>query len=130
LVTTRAGLVSPTAIVVLPHSHIFVSKDNIYQFDGNTVVPIGDPIRNYFLTHVRQKDKIIGFYNQYSKDVIFAFMTNDNDIYNRSKALTYNTQLNTWSVRDINMSALGEYTEHSQLIIDRVHNPYDSEEMQ
>ena len=130
LVTTRAGLVSPTAIVVLPHSHIFVSKDNIYQFDGNTVVPIGDPIRNYFLTHVKQKDKIIGFYNQYSKDVIFAFMTNDNDKYNRSKALTYNTQLNTWSVRDINMSALGEYTEHSQLIIDEVQNPYDSEEMQ
>ena len=130
LITTRAGLVSPTAIVVLPHSHIFVSKDNIYQFDGNTVVPIGDPIRNYFLKHVKQKDKIIGFYNQYSKDVIFAFMETENATYNYSKALTYNTQLNTWSVRDINMSALGEYTEHSQLIIDEVHNPYDSEEMQ
>ena len=57
-------------------------------------------------------------------------METENATYNYSKALTYNTQLNTWSVRDINMSALGEYTEHSQLIIDEVHNPYDSQEMQ
>ena len=42
LVTTKAGLVSPTALIALPHSHVFIGKDNIYEFDGNTVTPIGD----------------------------------------------------------------------------------------
>lgn len=130
LITTQAGLVSPTAVVVLPHSHIFVGKDNIYQFDGNTVVPIGDPIRNYFLKYVKQKNKIISFYNQYSKDVIFAFIDNNNPTENRAKALTYNTQLNLWSVRDINMTAIGEYTERTSLIIDEVQDQYNSQEMQ
>lgn len=130
LITTKAGLISPTAIVVLPHLHIFVAKDNIYQFDGNTVVPIGDPIRNYFLKHVKQKNKVIGFYNQYSKDVIFAFMETDSATGNCGRAFIYNTQLNLWSVRDVNMTAFGEYTDNSGLIIDEVQNLYDSQEMQ
>ena len=129
LITTAAGLISPTAIVVLPHAHIFAGKDNIYQFDGNTVVPIGDPIRNYYLREVKRKDKIIGFYNQSTKDVIFAYIDSTGG-ENRAKALVYNTQLNVWSVRDIGMTAIGDYTEITSLIIDEVQNTYNSQEMQ
>ena len=36
VVTTKAGLIAPEAIVELPHAHIFIGTDNIYVFDGNT----------------------------------------------------------------------------------------------
>mgnify|MGYP006988858956 CR=1 FL=1 len=129
VITTRAGLVSPTAVVVLPHSHVFIGKDNIYEFDGNTVTPIGDTIYNYFLEHVVLKEKIIGFYNQKSKDIIFSFIEKDQTGIDRNRALVYSTRLHTWSVRDMGITAIGEFTERSGLIIDEVQNIYDSTEM-
>jgi len=47
VVTTKAGLISPEAIVELPHMHIFVGQDNIYVFDGNTCTAIGDPVKDW-----------------------------------------------------------------------------------
>lgn len=118
LITTKAGLVSPNAIIVLPHSHVFIGKDNIYEFDGNTVVPIGDPIRNWFFNDLKSIDRIIGYYNESSKDIIFAYdNTGSNDI-NRNKAITYNTYTHAWSVRDMNITALGDFCENDDYIID------------
>ena len=130
LITTRAGLVAPTAIIVLPHSHIFVGKDNIYEFDGNTVTPIGDPIRNYFFNDITSVDRIIGYYNEGSKDILFVYNNTGQDNLNRNKAITYNTYTHAWSMRDINMTSIGDFCENDDLIIDEVSNLYDSTEMQ
>ena len=130
LITTKAGLVSPTAIIVLPHSHIFIGKDNIYEFDGNTVTPIGDQIRKWFFNDITSIDRIIGYYNENSKDIIFVYDNTGKDSINRNKAITYNTYTHTWSVRDVNMTSIGDFCENDDLIIDEVNDEYDSEEMQ
>lgn len=120
LITTKAGLVSPDAIIVLPHTHIFVGKDNIYQFDGNTVVPIGDPIRNYFFNDLKSIDRILGYYNETSKDIVFAYDNTDTRDNNRRKAITYNTYTHAWSVRDMGVTAIGDFCENDDLIIDEL----------
>lgn len=130
LLTTKAGLVSPNAIVVLPHSHVFIGKDNIYEFDGNTVTPIGDPIRKWFFNDVVSLEKIIGYYNESSKDIVFAYSSGSVEDINKDKAITYNTYTHAWSVRDINMTALGNFCENDDLIIDDLKESEDEYDMQ
>lgn len=120
LVTTKAGLVSPNAIIVLPHSHVFVGRDNIYEFDGNTVTPIGDPIRKWFFEDLTSIDRILGYYNESSKDIVFAYDNTGKDSINRNKAITYNTYTHTWSVRDMEVTAIGDFCENDDLIIDEL----------
>ena len=129
LITTKAGLVSPNAIIVLPHSHVFIGKDNIYEYDGNTVVPIGDPIRKWFFKDLTSIDRILGYYNEETKDIVFAYDNSGEDTLNRNKAITYNTYTHAWSVRDIGMTAIGDFCENDDLIIDEVSNQYDSNQM-
>ena len=129
LITTKAGLISPTALIVLPHSHIFVGRDNIYEFDGNTVVPIGDPIRKWFFQDLSSHERVLGYYNEQSKDIIFAYNSNSDDVFNRNKAITYNTYTHAWSVRDMNVTALGDFCTNDDLVIDDLHNAEDEYDM-
>ena len=125
LVTTQAGLLAPQAIVELPHAHIFIGSDNVYHFDGSTVTPIGDAIKDYMINILKPSDtlKIFGYYNKKTGDVVFSFDSTVAHDNNRDRAITYNTGTKTWSVRDMNMTAIGEYSQVSERRIDDVHTP-------
>lgn len=127
LVTTKAGLIGPQAIVELPHAHIFISSDNIYSFDGSTVTPIGDTVKNYIISIVNPSSllKIFGYYNKDSGDVVFAFDSTLSHDNNRDRAIVYNTSTKTWSVRDMNMTAMGEYSQVFDREIDTIDTAID-----
>jgi len=87
LITTKTGLVSPDSIVELPHSHIFIGEDDIYEFDGSSITTIGEPIKQYFFNTVNpsNKNKIIGYYDDEKNDVMFIY---DNSIRISEPGLT------------------------------------------
>ena len=128
LVTTQAGLIAPQAIVELPHAHIFIGSDNVYHFDGSTVTPIGDAIKDY-VTSILDPSKILnifGYYNKKSGDVIFAFDSTVASGNNRDKAIIYNVETKVWSVRDLNMTTIGEYSQIFERYIDEINIPIDT----
>lgn len=128
-VTTEAGLLAPRAIVELPHQHIFIGKNNIYSFDGNSITPIGDEIKNtFFDTLDPQKTRYIyGYYNEDSEDVIFVYDTLKVNGNNSNKAITYNFKTKQWSMRDIDMTAIGRYAQFEDRTIDSVNEVIDGE---
>ena len=145
LITTKTGLISSSAIVELPHSHIFVGEDNIYEFDGSSITPIGDPIKDYFFNNIipEQKDKIIGYYDEDKNDLMFIFdkisaekltqlgLQNEEDsdlrtLENRSVALTYNISTKTWSKREMYVTAIGKFNQTKSMRIKDVDTPINS----
>lgn len=129
LITSKAGLISPQAIVSLEHSHFFVGKDNIYVFDGNTVTPIGDQIYNHFFSDLTSVNKIIGYYDGNSKEIMFAYDNTGNDAVSLNKAIVYNTFTHTWTQRDMGITAIGDYSDDRDLIIDEIPNEFNSQKM-
>ena len=134
LITTRAGAISPKAIIQLPHTHVFVGKDNIYQFDGNTVVPIGDAIKDWFFQSLNPSagNNVIGYFDEDSQDIIFAFdSTQPIDTVkgsgkNRDRAITYNLTTKTWSTREMYVTGIGQMAQAKDRIIDKVNVPMNS----
>ena len=137
LITTKTGLVSSDSIVELPHSHIFVGDDNIYEFDGSSIQPIGDSIKDYFFNTLNpsNKDKIIGYYDDSNDEVLFAYddsvkiiesglsqeeLNNMSMKENRRMAITFNTLNKTWSKREMYITAIGKFCQNEDLIIDKV----------
>jgi len=109
VVTTKAGLISPEAIVELPHMHIFVGQDNIYVFDGNTCTAIGDPVKDWVYQNIKpdSTNRIFGYYNEETGDATFSFYSTVNENDNCDKAMIYNVSMRTWSTREMYMTAIG-----------------------
>ena len=142
VITTKTGLLAPGAIIEMPHSHIFIGEDNIYEFDGNSVVPIGDPIKDYFFSTLipKCKNKVIGYYDKDVGDILFIYdrvgdfdfdlsgiteeelnelLDNEN---NRNLAITFNISNKTWAKREMYITAIGEFCQTRNLIIDKITN--------
>ena len=128
-VTTEAGLIAPRAIVCLPHQHIFVGNDNIYSFDGSTVKAIGDSVKDMFFNNLDPANirNIYGYYNEDSGDVLFTFDSQEAHGLSQDKAVTYNTRTKQWSMRDMNMTAIGQYSQFSDQVIDEVSSVIDDD---
>lgn len=129
VVTTQASLIAPNAIVELPHANIFVGTDNIYYFDGSTVTPIGDPIKDFFFGKMSPAKALntYGYYNQESGDIIFIFDSILSSEENRDSAITYNINTKVWSMRDMRMTAAGQFSQVEDRIIDEVEVPSDED---
>ena len=99
------------------------------MFDGNTVTAIGDPISNFFFKDLTSVNKIIGYYDWNSKDIIFAYDNTGKDVISLNRAIVYNMKTNTWSYRDMGMTAIGDYGDSRDLIIDEMIDTYNSDRM-
>jgi len=128
-VTTEAGLIAPRAIVELPHTHIFIGKNNIYSFDGTSVSAIGDEVKESFFDNLdpAKQRNVYGYYNQASGDVIFVYDSVIAHDIEPDKALTYNTKTKQWSMRDIYMTAIGEYSQFNNKRIDDINIPFQED---
>ncbi len=151
VITTRTGLMASGAIIEMPHSHIFVGDDNIYEFDGNSVTPIGDPIKDYFFNTLIPKGRsnVIGYYDKDQGDIMFVYdmvdsnrMTTPDELYpqdidwnlnsdkNRSSAITFNVSTKTWSKREMYITAIGEFSQTENVTINSINVPIDEYQKQ
>lgn len=135
VVTTKAGLIAPEAIVELPHINIFISEDDIYMFDGNTCTGIGESIKEWFFNKFMDKtylERMFGYYDEKNQEVIFCFNAKGDTSQgglrrNAGYGIVYNLRLKTWSVREMGITAIGKIKISSDTIIDDVNTPYDDE---
>ena len=148
VVTTRAGLITPEAIVELPHLNIFLGEDDIYLFDGNTCTGIGDSIKDWFFSTFLDKssiERIFGYYDEKHQEVIFCcnkneegteneYIYDDDSLFdgdtlrrNNDYGLFYNLRLKTWSIREMGITAMGKVRLTKDVKIDDVNTPYDDE---
>lgn len=127
VITTRAGLIAPEAIVELPHMHVFIGQDDVYMFDGNTCTPIGEAVKDFVYQNIRpdMTDRIFGYYNEESGDITFSFYSTVNTGDNCDKAIIYNPSLRVWSTREMYMTAIGQYSLTQDRVIDAVNTPYN-----
>lgn len=143
VITTKTGLLSSNAIIELPHSHIFIGEDNIYEFDGSSVTPIGDPIKDFFFDTLNPlyRTKIIGYYDRSVGDIIFIYdkvvldeivgiqeeelARELNSKKNRNVAITFNISTKTWAKREMYVTAIGEFCQTENRIIDSIDIPID-----
>lgn len=173
VVTTKAGLIAPEAIVELPHMNIFIGEDDIYVFDGNTCTGIGESINKWFFTKFLNKalvERVFGFYDEKNQEVIFCFnkvedgaeneyiynddgaenssdsneeseeeseeetvpapdQSDDSLLRNNKYGLVFNIKLRTWSLREVDITAIGKLRLIKDNEIDQVesqiqHNNY------
>ena len=144
VVTTKAGLIAPEAIVELPHMNIFIGEDDIYMFDGNTCTGIGDNIKDWFFTKFLDKgsiERIIGYYDEKHQEIVFYCNKDDGEIEeeendnslscygklmdNNNYGVFYNLRYKTWSVRETGITAIGKIKLIKDAIINEIHTEMD-----
>ena len=74
LVSDNVGAVTQEAIVRVGRVHYFLGTDNIYSFDSATLLPIGDPIRDWFNKRCNNsaRDRIVSTRDQ-QRSIIYWF---------------------------------------------------------
>lgn len=80
----------------------FIGHDDIYQIAGDSVIPIGFPIRNALFPNIKKDiaDTSFVFYQPDTKDVFFCVPIGEANTPNT--AFVYNIELKNWSICDVN----------------------------
>lgn len=110
------GIIGPRAIANLGDEHMFVGNDDIYFFNGDSVEPVGEPIRKFFFndTNPSYLDKTTIFVIEEDNEAVIAYCsTASSGSYD--KALVYNYLEKTWSLREIAATAFGYYRRSTDL---------------
>jgi hypothetical protein len=99
-VISGKGLISPRSFVSLGDFHVCAMTDNFYIFNGASLQPIGNPVREEFFDGLSptKKDLMFGFHIEEVGEVVFAYPGLSASYPDR--ALVYNYVTNAWSFRD------------------------------
>lgn len=108
-VVVNRGLIAPKAVVSLGDFHVCAFTDNFYVFNGATLTPIGNPIRDQFFQSLNPNKKALVFalHLEDKAEVIFAYPSLNSNTPDR--AVVYNYLLNAWSFRDFPFTAGASY---------------------
>lgn len=151
VVTTKAGLIAPEAVVELPHMNIFMGEDDIYSFDGNTCNGIGENIKEWFFNVFLDKssvERVFGYYDEKNQEVVFCLNKNEEGteneyIYDNENeqseysddslknncdyGIFFDVGLKTWSVREMGVTSIGKVRLTRDVRIDDVNTEMDDE---
>lgn len=123
---TGTGLLASDGIVDLGDDHIFISPENIWEYNGINLVAIGDVIKNDFFTRLTpsQRSNIQMFHIKEMDDIWLTFSEDGENSHKFS--YVYNTVFRKWSgPRDIDSTAFGKYTEQVGTVWDSVLGTWD-----
>lgn len=106
------GALNSKAVTQYKNGHVFVSRDNVYMFDGVTVKSIIDgKIRDKFYTKLNLdfKDTITVFSNQRFNEVWICFANDSSLTGELNEAAILNVETGTWTFRELpNIISIGE----------------------
>lgn len=111
LIPGEIGCASPNAIADIGSAHIFIGTQDIYIFDGNTVRPIGDPLRIWFFNDIDPQyiNRTQALHNEKYSTVIFNYSKNGTSGA-LNGGIAYNYKTNTWGVAARAVNCPFEYT--------------------
>ncbi|TEA78641.1 hypothetical protein [Allopusillimonas ginsengisoli] len=104
------GASSQEAVVSIGTAHLFFGADDFWIFDGSRPVPIGAPIRDWFLEHSNPKYRyrIQGYYDRLAAVVYWHYASSDS-IGELDACLAYNVKTQRWGKVTRPISAFVEY---------------------
>lgn len=124
MVSTNRGLLAPAGLADLGDTHIIVSADNLYQFNGSSPVPFGDRVwQKWFVDAVSATNRtlISAFVDQRFREVIFT-------LPGTNKAVVWNYQYDSFSTRDWPFNAVGYSTNVPEApTFDQLTGPMDAQ---
>lgn len=100
------GCIGRDSVVNIGTAHIFIGTDNIYSFDGNTLQPIGDFIRQWFFADLDNsyKHRIKSLHDKYYGTVAFSYpKLGSNGAL--TGVITYCYKTNTWGAAALSLTA-------------------------
>lgn len=95
------GLLAPLGYTVLYDNIVFVGSDNIYNFNGSVITPIGDMVFDYFLNtfDIEKTNYVRMFFDETAKKVYLFYPEKNKDYC--SLALVFNLEIKSWTLYDI-----------------------------
>ena len=110
------GIIGPKAIANFGDEHLFVGNDDIYFFNGESVEPVGEPVRRHLFDNLNPSysGRITVFIAEEENEAIIAFASTASS-GDFDKALVYNYLEKTWSLREFSASAFGYYRRSEDL---------------
>ncbi|MBP2651353.1 MAG: hypothetical protein H6Q74_2178 [Firmicutes bacterium] len=122
------GLLATKAIVSTGKQHIFIGNENLYSFDLIEPKKIGDAIAGEFFRLLDPENMALttGFYINTTPEVWFSFVSIDSLDGYPDKALTFQPDIQAWSIRDLPMTAFVQYKRVESLTIDTMNFTIDS----
>jgi hypothetical protein len=104
------GCVSQAGIVNIGTAHVFVGYDNFYMFDGSRPVPIGNPLKDWWLSdlYVEYAYRIKTLHDRQASNVYF-FYPSRGSAGTLDKCLVYNYRVNKWGVDDRTIQEVVDY---------------------
>ncbi len=125
---TDTGLLAPLADVDLGDFHTFLSNDNIWEFNGNSKNPIGDPIKDDFYSQCNptQLPNARMFFLKERNEIWLSFATSNTTVHD--KAYVFHTLFRKWSgPRDMNDTTLGKYFKTTNITWDTIPGAWDNQ---
>jgi hypothetical protein len=123
---TGTGLVAPRAIVDFGDHHLFVGPDNVWEYNGISLVPIGDPIKDELFDVIdpSQLSNITCFFMEEKDEVWISYSTTGSRVHDQ--AYVYNTLFKKWSgPRDIDATGYGYYNRQATTTWDNWSGTWD-----
>lgn len=125
---TGTGLYAPNAIVDLGDTHIFVGPDNVWEYNGISLVAIGDAIKEDFFDRldpsVRATVKL--FFLEETDEIWLSYSTTASNV--NDEAYVYNIALRTWSgPRVVDATGYGYFTEIANTTWDTASGTWDGQ---
>jgi len=120
------GLVAPNALVDFGDSHVFVGPDNIWQYNGISLLPIGDPIKDEFFDAIdpSQLGNVKAFFIEEKDEIWFSYSTTSSRVHDQ--AYVFNSQLRKWSgPRDVDATGFGYYRAQGDASWDNTSGAWD-----
>lgn len=117
-VATDVGAVSHESVVLITTAtggaaHIFQGADDFYYYDGSKPIPIGNPVKNWFLEQLSTSFSPLSIASLDSKNSIVRFFFPSTSISSWGgiidKCLIYNYRSNKWGVDDKTIEGVVEH---------------------
>jgi len=124
---TGTGLVSPFAVSDFGDNHRFLGPDNVWQYNGISLVELGDPIKDEFfdLCAPSQLSNTWMFFLEETDELWLCYSTTGDRVQN--KAYIYNIRFGKWAgPREIDATGFGYYREQSSSTWDTLSGDWDT----
>ena len=111
LISSDIGCASHDAVVNIGKAHLFPGTNNFYLYDGASITPIGDPVREWFFDSqlYRTFDVRIQSLHDAAKRLVYWFYPVAGGSGTLDRAVVYNYEQNRWGYCTYSIEATVQY---------------------
>lgn len=110
LIASDIGAISQECVIDTGTTHVFLGRDDFWQFDGSRPVAIGAPVKEWFFSRMDQQyaHRVQGGLDRFNKCAWWWFPTKDSAGV-LSEAIIFNTATNKWGRTTVTAECVFDY---------------------